>query len=90
MNNELPIKPDRGIKKIPMSNPNTPKRAVKRETKSRKKRSSMVTPEQRREMIAVAAYYIAEKRGFTAGNDLYDWAQAEIEIYQRLGKETHS
>ena len=31
------------------------------------------------EMIAVAAYYRAEKRGFAQGNELDDWFQAEAE-----------
>ena len=28
-------------------------------------------------MIAVAAYYLAEQRGFAPGNDLADWLHAE-------------
>lgn len=35
------------------------------------------TPEQRREMIAVAAYYLAEQRGFAAGSADTDWLVAE-------------
>ena len=31
------------------------------------------------EMIAVAAYFRAEKRGFAPGNELDDWLQAETE-----------
>jgi sterol desaturase/sphingolipid hydroxylase (fatty acid hydroxylase superfamily) len=31
-------------------------------------------------MIAEAAYYKAEKRGFTPGNDLHDWLEAKREI----------
>jgi hypothetical protein len=31
-------------------------------------------------MIAVAAYYIAEKRGFAAGGEEDDWFSAEREI----------
>ena len=34
----------------------------------------------RREMIAQAAYYLAERRGFAAGDPLQDWLQAEAEI----------
>jgi len=39
-----------------------------------------VSPEQRRHYIEVAAYYIAERRGFTEGDPLADWAEAEREI----------
>jgi hypothetical protein len=31
-------------------------------------------------LIAEAAYYLAEKRGFSAGNELEDWLVAEREV----------
>jgi hypothetical protein len=31
-------------------------------------------------MIAEAAYYCAERRGFAAGHELEDWVQAEAQI----------
>lgn len=31
-------------------------------------------------MIAEAAYFIAKRRGFVAGNEISDWLQAEIEL----------
>lgn len=34
----------------------------------------------REKMIAEAAYFRAEKRGFAPGNELADWFQAEAEI----------
>lgn len=40
----------------------------------------MLTDEERREMIAVAAYYLAEKRGFPGAGALEDWIQAERQI----------
>ncbi|HNQ05183.1 MAG TPA: DUF2934 domain-containing protein [Thiobacillaceae bacterium] len=43
-----------------------------------------VTPEQRRHYIEVAAYYIAERRGFRYGNPAEDWARAEEEIDRLL------
>lgn len=43
-----------------------------------------VTPEQRYHYVEVAAYYIAEKRGFDAGSNEEDWAQAELEIDRLL------
>jgi hypothetical protein len=36
------------------------------------------------EMIAKAAYYRAEKRGFASGFEADDWAAAEAEVKQRL------
>lgn len=35
------------------------------------------TPEERREMIAIAAYYLAEGRGFAPGAADLDWLRAE-------------
>lgn len=40
--------------------------------------------EKRHEMIAVAAYYHAERRGFLAGDELGDWLEAEAEIEHLL------
>ena len=39
-----------------------------------------MVPEQRQQLIARAAYFIAERRGFAPGNELEDWLQAEAEI----------
>ena len=33
-----------------------------------------------REMVAINAYYRAEKRGFEPGHDIDDWLEAEQEI----------
>jgi len=43
-----------------------------------------VTPEERHRLVAEAAYFIAERRGFAAGCDLDDWLQAEAEVERRL------
>ena len=42
--------------------------------------SSYLSPKVCHEMIAVCAYYKAEKRGFTPGYELKDWYEAEQEI----------
>ena len=42
------------------------------------------SPEMHREMIAVAAYYRAERRGFAPGDPTADWLEAEAEIGQQL------
>jgi hypothetical protein len=36
------------------------------------------------EMIREAAYYRAERRGFTPGLEAEDWAQAEAEVMERM------
>lgn len=43
-----------------------------------------LSSEQRRYYIEVAAYYIAERRGFHGAGALNDWVQAEAEIDQLL------
>jgi len=43
-----------------------------------------VPAEQRRNYVEVAAYYIAERHGFTPGRELDDWASAEAEIDRLL------
>lgn len=35
-------------------------------------------------MIAEAAYYRAEQRGFTPGHEIPDWIEAEREILRRF------
>jgi len=39
-----------------------------------------------REMVATAAYYRAERRGFTPGTELDDWLAAETEIGTQVRK----
>jgi hypothetical protein len=46
----------------------------------RAKKPAGVPAEQRRNYVEVAAYHIAERRGFAPGNPLEDWVQAEAEI----------
>jgi len=43
-----------------------------------------VSAAQRRQMIAEAAYFRAEKRGFDGGDSLQDWCEAEAEVDARL------
>jgi hypothetical protein len=42
------------------------------------------TAEQRRALIAKAAYFRAQRRGFRAGHELDDWLAAEAEVEQQL------
>ncbi len=43
-------------------------------------RSGVVAPEERRRMIAEAAYFKAERRGFQGGSRDQDWLEAETEV----------
>ncbi|HHM04523.1 MAG TPA: DUF2934 domain-containing protein [Gammaproteobacteria bacterium] len=62
------------------ASPSTPRR------RSPKLPAVVITPEQRRQMIAEAAYYQAEKRGFSGGNPAEDWLAAEREVDRQLAE----
>jgi hypothetical protein len=49
-----------------------------------KKSAGALPPEQRRCYVEVAAYYIAERRGFHGGSEFNDWVAAEAEIDRLL------
>lgn len=46
----------------------------------RAKKANGVSAEERRRLIAEAAYFKAERRGFSEGSALDDWVEAEAEI----------
>jgi hypothetical protein len=46
-----------------------------------------VSHEERWRMIAEAAYYIAQRRGFVGGDALADWIAAEAQVDARLKAE---
>jgi hypothetical protein len=50
----------------------------------RKKKRTVVAPEVRHQMIAEAAYYLAEKRNFQDGDPVADWLKAESMIERAL------
>ncbi len=45
-----------------------------------------VTPEERYQLIAAAAYRRAEQRDFAPGRELDDWLEAEAEVDQKLAE----
>jgi hypothetical protein len=47
-----------------------------------------IDPERRRAMVAEAAYYRAEQRGFEPGRELEDWCAAESEIDSSLVRDS--
>ena len=46
--------------------------------------SQFVGPEQRASLIAEAAFFRAEKRGFAPGHEVEDWLAAESEVDAKL------
>ena len=74
-------KPKQAPKAAPKS---TPKDSAAKPARTRAKKIGGVPAEQRRHYIEMAAYYIAERRGFAPGNPLEDWVQAEAEIDRLL------
>jgi hypothetical protein len=43
-----------------------------------------IDPGIRRQLVAAEAYFLAERRGFAAGNELEDWVTAEAVVDSRL------
>jgi hypothetical protein len=68
--------------KAPTASTTTPSRL----SPAPRPRPGRVTTEQRRNYIEVAAYYIAERRGFMGGHQEEDWTNAEIEIDRMLSE----
>ncbi len=69
------------------ANPKTP---AKRARKAKALSSALVPPQdiaEQQMMIAEAAYFIAEQRGFSAGGELSDWLQAEREVQTHLSEQ---
>lgn len=73
--------------------PSTPReKTAKKTTTVRKKATNrpriaaktLLSDEQRYQMVAEAAYYNAEKRGFMAGSDIQDWLDAEKKVNASL------
>lgn len=52
----------------------------------RAKKPATIAPEQRQHYVEIAAYHIAERRGFQPGNVMDDWIQAEAEIDRLLAE----
>jgi hypothetical protein len=60
--------------------PRAPRKSAARTTTPTPNFSSFVDPEKRAALIAEAAYYRAEKRGFAPGHEDEDWLAAENEV----------
>jgi len=59
-------------------------RAAREKTLAQLNKQS-VTSDERHHLISEAAYYRAERRGFSPGSELEDWLAAEEEIRGALG-----
>ena len=66
----------------------TPRKPSSRKAPPRKQSVAAVTPfvgpEYRAALIAEAAYFRAERRGFVPGHETEDWLAAEAEVDTRL------
>jgi len=80
--NEKKEKPEKKEKKQKIKE-KSPKKARKAKTATTK--NPKITPEKRIEMIATAAYYIAERNGFNPERADQDWREAELQIDAALG-----
>jgi hypothetical protein len=50
------------------------------------KPSPPISAHERERLVAEAAYYRAQRRGFTPGYELQDWVEAEAEVNRLIGK----
>lgn len=50
----------------------------------KRKSKLSVSAERRHAMIAEAAYFLAQRRGFTPGYELEDWLEAEKQVARQL------
>jgi len=64
-----------------------PQPTVARATLKPKPVRAAINGEDRLRMIAEAAYFRAEQRGFAPGHELADWLAAEIDVDSLLGED---
>lgn len=90
--NAKPTKPATAAKAAPAPTP-APVAAAKPAAKAatapaaaKPVKQQAVSPEARWRMVAEAAFFIAEKRGFQGGDPAQDWAKAEAQIAALLSK----
>lgn len=75
-----------GTQKVPVSGRTPGSAASVSRHASGNTRRAAVGAEERERMIAIEAYYRAERREFVPGHDLEDWCEAEAEIDRWLGR----
>ena len=60
------------------------KRAPLVKSMTKRKAKVGIDADTRRRLVAAEAYFLAERRGFAAGNELADWVAAEAAVDSRL------
>jgi hypothetical protein len=80
--------PDTAMKKASLKKGAAPQPATTRPTTPTAKPATAgaISPERRNGMVAEAAYYIAERRGFAEGSPIEDWLMAEAQIDAMLSR----
>ncbi|MDH4224199.1 MAG: DUF2934 domain-containing protein [Deltaproteobacteria bacterium] len=73
-------------KTIPSKKPATPAASKPTAAKKEAKSGGQPSADELSRWVAEAAYYRAEKRGFSHGQDQGDWLEAEQEILRKLGR----
>lgn len=77
---------------MPTRKPTRPKPAPKGVARPQVRKSStekpspQVSSEDLQRLVAEAAYYRAQKRGFEPGYELQDWVEAEAEVKRLIGR----
>jgi hypothetical protein len=66
------------------STPTIRKRAPRKTSRAAPGVTRFVDPERRAALIAEAAFFRAEKRGFAPGHEVEDWLAAESEVDSKL------
>ena len=62
----------------------TKRATLVKSTTKRKAAPPCIDADTRRRLVAAEAYFLAERRGFAAGNELADWVAAEAAVDSRL------
>jgi uncharacterized protein (DUF3084 family) len=52
--------------------------------------ATVIDPDMRRRLVAAEAYFFAERRGFTGGNEIDDWVAAERVVDSWLTRSLNS
>lgn len=73
-----PALPSKSVARAPVAKP-------KVNTGQQPTSGPSLNTEERNRLIAQAAYFRAEKRGFAPGFELQDWVEAETEVLRLIG-----
>lgn len=62
----------------------TPRKTVTKVNQAETGNTSSISESNRQQQINEAAYYIAEKRGFSSGSEIENWLEAEKQVDEAL------